>query len=228
LAGYSAVSISVKRNGIPPGDMTSAELRQVAALAKDYSFGELRISHEQNIILADVETAKLHEVWVALKASRLATPNIGLIGNIICCPGGDFCSLANAVSIPVAQAITERFDDIATQEDIGELDLNISGCINACGHHHVGHIGILGVDKNGEEWYQITLGGRQSGASAADKAAIGKIIGPSLSRADVPDAVEHLIERYLQIRTSKAESFVDTVARVGLDTFKEAVYAQAN
>jgi sulfite reductase (NADPH) hemoprotein beta-component len=228
VAGYSAVSISVKRNGVPPGDMTSTELRQVAALAKEYSFGELRISHEQNIILADVETAKLREVWVALKAARLATPNIGLIGNIICCPGGDFCSLANAVSIPVAQAITERFDDIATQEDIGELDLNISGCINACGHHHVGHIGILGVDKNGEEWYQITLGGRQSGASAADQAAIGKIIGPSLSRADVPDAVEHLIERYLEIRTSKAESFVDTVARVGLDTFKEAVYAQAN
>jgi sulfite reductase (NADPH) hemoprotein beta-component len=228
VAGYSAVSISVKRNGVAPGDMTSEELRQVAKLSRDYSFGELRISHEQNIILADVETAKLHEVWTALKISRLATPNIGLIGNIICCPGGDFCSLANAVSIPVAQAITERFDDIATQEDIGNLDLNISGCINACGHHHVGHIGILGVDKNGEEWYQITLGGRQSGASAQDKAAIGKIIGPSLSRADVPDAVERLIERYLDVRTSKAEAFVDAVARVGLEPFKEAVYAQVD
>jgi sulfite reductase (NADPH) hemoprotein beta-component len=228
VPGYSAVSISVKRNGVAPGDMSSAELRQVAKLSRDYSFGELRISHEQNIILADVETAKLHEVWATLKEARLATPNIGLIGNIICCPGGDFCSLANAVSIPVAQAITERFDDIATQEDIGSLDLNISGCINACGHHHVGHIGILGVDKNGEEWYQITLGGRQSGASAHDKAAIGKIIGPSLSRADVPDAVERLIERYLDVRTSKSEAFVDTVARLGLEPFKEAVYAQVD
>jgi sulfite reductase (NADPH) hemoprotein beta-component len=228
VAGYSAVSISVKRSGVPPGDLTSQELRQVAKLSRDYSFGELRISHEQNIILADVETAKLYEVWTALKEARLATPNIGLIGNIICCPGGDFCSLANAVSIPVAQAITERFDDIATQEDIGDLDLNISGCINACGHHHVGHIGILGVDKNGEEWYQITLGGRQSGATAQDKAAIGKIIGPSLSRTDVPDAVERLIECYLDTRTSKDEAFVDAVARVGLEPFKEAVYAQAN
>jgi sulfite reductase (NADPH) hemoprotein beta-component len=228
VPGYNCVSVSVKRNGIPPGDVSSEELRVVAQLSDQYSFGELRISHEQNFVLADVPTSKLHEVWVALKASKLATANIGLLGNIICCPGGDFCSLANAVSIPVAQAITERFDDITTQEDIGELDLNISGCINACGHHHVGHIGILGVDKNGEEWYQITIGGRQAGSGNEKKAAIGKIIGPSLSRADVPDAVERLINTYLALRPAKAERFVDTVARVGLEPFKEAVYAQAD
>jgi sulfite reductase (NADPH) hemoprotein beta-component len=226
--GYAAVSVSVKRNGVPPGDMTSQELRSIAALAEVYSFGELRVSHEQNLILADVEYSLLFEVWQALKKDNLATPNIGLIGNIICCPGGDFCSLANAVSIPVAQAISERFDDISTQEDIGNLDLNISGCINACGHHHVGHIGILGVDKNGEEWYQITIGGRQAGSNADEKAAIGKIIGPSLSRAEVPDAIEKLIDCYLALRLSKQERFVDTVGRVGLEPYKEAVYAQAD
>jgi sulfite reductase (NADPH) hemoprotein beta-component len=226
--GYVSVSVSVKRNGVPPGDMTSQELRSIAALAEVYSFGELRVSHEQNLILADVEYSLLFEVWQALKKDNLATPNIGLIGNIICCPGGDFCSLANAVSIPVAQAISERFDDISTQEDIGNLDLNISGCINACGHHHVGHIGILGVDKNGEEWYQITIGGRQAGSNADEKAAIGKIIGPSLSRAEVPDAIERLIDCYLALRLSKQERFVDTVSRVGLEPYKEAVYAQAD
>jgi sulfite reductase (NADPH) hemoprotein beta-component len=228
VSGYASVSVSVKRNGVPPGDMTSQEIRSVAALATVYSFGELRVSHEQNLILADVEYSLLFELWNALKQENLATPNIGLIGNIICCPGGDFCSLANAVSIPVAQAITERFDDLATQENIGKLDLNISGCINACGHHHVGHIGILGVDKNGEEWYQITIGGRQAGVKADERAAIGKIIGPSLSRAEVPDAIERLIERYLSLRPSAEEQFVDTVARVGLEPFKEAVYAQAD
>ncbi len=228
VSGYASVSVSVKRNGVPPGDMTSQEIRSVAALATVYSFGELRVSHEQNLILADVEYSLLFELWNALKQENLATPNIGLIGNIICCPGGDFCSLANAVSIPVAQAITERFDDLATQENIGKIDLNISGCINACGHHHVGHIGILGVDKNGEEWYQITIGGRQAGVKADERAAIGKIIGPSLSRAEVPDAIERLIERYLSLRPSAQEQFVDTVARVGLEPFKEAVYAQAD
>ena len=227
-SGYAAVSISVKRTGVAPGDLTSDQMRAIAALSAEYSFGEMRITHEQNIVFADVEISKLHSLWQALKSQKLATPNIGLIGNMICCPGGDFCSLANAVSIPVAAAIAERFDDIDTQEDIGDLDLNISGCINACGHHHVGHIGILGVDKNGEEWYQITIGGKQAGTDFSGKAAIGKIIGPSLSRAEVPDAVERLIERYLELRPSKAEPFVDTVARVGIDPFKEAVYAEVN
>jgi sulfite reductase (NADPH) hemoprotein beta-component len=228
VPGYSAVSISVKRSGVPPGDVTSHEIAAIADLCEAYSFGQLRISHEQNFVFADVPTSKLYELWQKLKAHRLATPNIGLIGNIICCPGGDFCSLANAVSIPVASAITERFDDMNTQENIGELDLNISGCINACGHHHVGHIGILGVDKNGEEWYQITLGGRQSGATFDEKAAIGKIIGPSLSRADVPDAIEKLIERYLELRTDPKERFVDVVVRLGLNPFKESVYAHTD
>ena len=219
-SGYSAVSISIKRSGTPPGDLSSAEMRLIAALADEFSFGELRISHEQNIVLADVETSQLHTLWTQLRAGNLAIPNIGLLSNIICCPGGDFCSLANAVSIPVAQAITERFDDLNTLFDIGDLDLNISGCINACGHHHIGHIGILGVDKNGEEWYQITIGGRQG-----NEAAIGKILGPSVSRAQIPDVVERLIEAYINLRTSSDERFVQTVARLGNEPFKEAVYA---
>ena len=220
IAGYSAVSISIKRSGTPPGDLSSGEMRDIANLADQFSFGELRVSHEQNIVLADVQTAQLHSLWTSLRASNLATPNIGLLSNIICCPGGDFCSLANAVSIPVAQAITERFDDLNTLFDIGDIDLNISGCINACGHHHIGHIGILGVDKNGEEWYQITIGGRQG-----NHAAIGKILGPSVSRAQIPDVVERLIEAYLALRTSSEERFVQTVARLGNEPFKEAVYA---
>ena len=205
----------------PPGDLSSAEMRLIAALADEFSFGELRISHEQNIVLADVETSQLHTLWTQLRAGNLAIPNIGLLSNIICCPGGDFCSLANAVSIPVAQAITERFDDLNTLFDIGDLDLNISGCINACGHHHIGHIGILGVDKNGEEWYQITIGGRQG-----NEAAIGKILGPSVSRAQIPDVVERLIEAYINLRTSSDERFVQTVARLGNEPFKEAVYSR--
>jgi sulfite reductase (NADPH) hemoprotein beta-component len=222
VAGYAAVSVSVKRPGIPPGDLSAQEMRTIADLARQYSFGELRITHEQNIVLADVEIAHLHDLWQSLRGANLATPNIGLLTNIICCPGGDFCSLANAVSIPVAEAITERFDDINTLFDIGNLDMNISGCINACGHHHVGHIGILGVDKNGEEWYQITVGGRQG-----NSAAIGKILGRSVARNEVADVVEQLIQTYLQLRSSSAEQFVDTVSRLGLEPFKEAVYANA-
>ncbi len=222
-SGYKAVSVSVKQAGVPPGDLTSAQMHEVAALADEFSFGELRITHEQNIVLADVELSRLPALWERLRAAKLATPNIGLLTNIIACPGGDFCSLANAVSIPVALAIAERFDDLDTQFDIGELDLNISGCINACGHHHVGHIGILGVDKAGEEWYQITIGGRQG-----NHAAIGKIIGPSVSRAEVPDVVERLIDTYLARRLEKKETFADAVARLGLEPFKEAVYANVN
>jgi len=223
VPGYAAVSVSLKRVGIPPGDITADELDAVAALADKYTQGELRVTHEQNLVLPDVEKSELPALWRELKALGMAVPNIGLIGNIIACPGGDFCDLANAVSIPVAAAIHERFESLDYQFDIGELDLNISGCINACGHHHVGHIGILGVDKAGEEWYQVTIGGRQG-----DTAAIGRIIGPSFARAEVPDVIERLLRAYLSLRDSDAERFVDVVHRVGLDPFKEAVYANAD
>ena len=215
--GYAAVTVSLKKTGVPPGDVTSAQMERIAELADHYSFGELRVTHEQNLVFADVRQAELPGLWQALRDLGLATPNIGLLTNIIACPGGDFCSLANAKSIPVAEAIQRRFDDLDYLHDIGELDLNISGCINACGHHHVGHIGILGVDKNGEEWYQITIGGSQQGR-------IGRIIGPSAARADIPDVIERLIETYLELRDSEAERFVDVVQRIGIEPFKASVY----
>jgi sulfite reductase (NADPH) hemoprotein beta-component len=190
----------------------------IASLADRYSFGELRVTHEQNLVLADVRQRDLAALWREARALGLATPNIGLLTNIISCPGGDFCALANAKSIPVAQAIQERFDDLDYLHEIGELDLNISGCMNACGHHHVGHIGILGVDKNGEEWYQIEIGGNQAPAS------LGKVIGPSFARADIPEVIERLIETYLERRDSEAERFVDVVHRIGIEPFKERVY----
>jgi sulfite reductase (NADPH) hemoprotein beta-component len=223
VSGYAAVTLSLKRKGVPPGDITADELDAVAALADRYSQGELRVTHEQNLVLADVEKSELPALWKALGVLGLATANIGLIGNIIACPGGDFCSLANAVSIPVAAAITERFESLDYQFDIGDLDLNISGCINACGHHHVGHIGILGVDKNGEEWYQVTIGGTQG-----NNAKIGKIIGPSFARAEVANVVENLIQTYLSLRERDDERFVDVVARVGIDPFKERVYVETH
>ena len=216
--GYAAVTVSLKKTGVPPGDVTSEQMERLAELADHYSFGELRVTHEQNLVFADVRQAELHGLWLELRELGLATPNAGLLTNIICCPGGDFCSLANAKSIPVAEAIQRRFDDLDYLHDIGELDLNISGCMNACGHHHVGHIGILGVDKNGEEWYQIEIGGNQSPAT------LGKIIGPSIARADVPDVVERLIDAYLALRDSEHERFVDVVHRVGLEPFKRNVY----
>jgi sulfite reductase (NADPH) hemoprotein beta-component len=229
VSGYAAVTLSLKRKGVPPGDMTHDEMDRVADLADRFSQGELRVTHEQNLVFADVEKRALPELWRELKALGLATANIGLIGNIIACPGGDFCSLANAVSIPVAQAIHDRFESLDYQFDIGELDLNISGCINACGHHHVGHIGILGVDKNGEEWYQVTIGGAQTIAiDGKDTARIGKIIGPSFARNDVPDVVEKLIHTYLDLRERDDERFVDVVARSGIEPFKENVYAEVN
>ncbi len=215
--GYAAVSVSLKKTGVPPGDMTSIQMERIAELADHYSFGELRVTHEQNLVFADVRQAELPGLWQELRGLGLATPNIGLLTNIIACPGGDFCSLANAKSIPVAEAIQRRFDDLDYLHDIGELDLNISGCINACGHHHVGHIGILGVDKNGEEWYQVTIGGAQQGK-------IGRIIGPSFARAAVPDVIERLIETYLELRDSEHERFVDTVHRIGIEPFKTSVY----
>jgi len=240
LPGYAAVTLSLKKTGIPPGDVTAGQMDAIADLAERYSFGELRVSHEQNLILADVRQRDLLELWREAAALGLATPNIGLLTNIIACPGGDFCSLANAKSIPVAEALQRRFDDLDYLHDIGELDLNISGCMNACGHHHVGHIGILGVDKNGEEWYQIEVGGNQGETRTVEAAlrpderypalgaSLGKVIGPSFARADVTDVVERLIECYLDRRDSDAERFIDVVQRIGVEPFKERVYANAD
>ena len=224
IPGYAAVTLSLKKTGVPPGDATSDQMDAVAELADRYSGGELRVSHEQNLILADVRQSQLHALWQEAKALGLATPNIGLITNIIACPGGDFCSLANAKSIPVAQAIQERFDRLDYVYDIGELDLNISGCMNSCGHHHVGHIGILGVDKNGEEWYQISIGGNQGLTRPGAPAAVGKVIGPSFARDQIPDVIEKLIGLYLEQRESEAERFIDVVWRTGIDPFKKRVY----
>ncbi len=219
VSGYAAVTLSLKKTGIAPGDVTAEQMDAVADLADRFSFGELRVSHEQNLILADVPQAELYTVWQEAKALGLATPNIGLLTNIIACPGGDFCSLANAKSIPVAAAIQQRFDNLDYLHDIGELDLNISGCMNSCGHHHIGHIGILGVDKQGAEYYQISIGGAQG-----NDASLGKVLGPSVSQAEVPDVVEHLIELYLERRESEFERFVDVVRRIGIEPFKEYVY----
>ncbi|OFZ98375.1 MAG: sulfite reductase [Betaproteobacteria bacterium RIFCSPLOWO2_02_67_12] len=224
--GYAAVSVSLKKTGVPPGDVTAAQMDAIAALADRYAFGELRVSHEQNLVFADVRQADLQDLWRELRALGLATPNIGLLTNIISCPGGDFCSLANAKSIPVAEAIQRRFDDLDYLHDIGELDLNLSGCMNSCGHHHVGHIGILGVDKHGEEWYQITIGGNQGLTRPGAPAALGQVIGPSFARDDVPGVIERLIEAYLARRESDDERFVDTVWRIGIEPFKEKVYGK--
>lgn len=224
VPGYAAVTLSLKKVGLAPGDITAEQLDAVADLSERYSFGEARVSHEQNLILADVRADHLYALWNELRALGLATPSVGLLTDIVCCPGGDFCSLANAKSIPVAVSIMERLnervDAIDYLHDIGELDLNISGCINACGHHHVGHIGVLGVDKNGEEWYQVTLGGDQG-----DHAALGKVIGPSFARDEMPDVIERLLEVYVAERRPD-ERFVDTVHRVGLEPFRERVYAE--
>ncbi|HEX9703397.1 MAG TPA: nitrite/sulfite reductase [Rhodospirillales bacterium] len=219
--GYAIVNLSLKPTGGIPGDMTSAQMDAVADLADRYSFGEVRVTHEQNLTLTDVKKADLHALWGELRKLDLAESNVGLIGDIICCPGLDYCSLANARSIPVAQRISERFKDIGRQRDIGNLRLKMSGCINACGHHHIGHIGILGVDRKGEEYYQITLGG-----SADENAAIGKIVGPAFSSEDVVDAVETIVDTYLKVRRD-GETFLDTYRRVGEDPFKEQLYAAA-
>jgi len=218
VAGYAAVTLSLKPHGVAPGDITAEQMETVAALADRYSFGELRISHEQNVILADVRKSDLYAVWQAAKEANLATPNIGLLTGIICCPGGDFCDLANAKSIPIANAIQARFDDLDYLFDIGEVDLNISGCMNACGHHHVGHIGVLGVDRNDAEFYQVTLGGRQG-----NDARLGKVIGPSFSADEMPDVVDKIIKVYLANRHAD-ESFLDTFDRIGIDPFKNRVY----
>ena len=219
VPGYAAVVLSLKKTGVPPGDATAEQMDYMADLADRYSFSELRVTHEQNIVLADVEQSQLFDLWQEIKAHGLATPNIGLLTDIICCPGGDFCSLANAKSIPIAQAIAERFDRIDFLHDIGDFELNISGCINACGHHHVGNIGVLGVDKDGSEWYQVSIGGAQGNNSA-----IGKIIGPSFSAQQMPEVIDRLLQVYVRERTPE-ERFVDTAQRLGITPFKEYVYA---
>ncbi|HUY02011.1 MAG TPA: nitrite/sulfite reductase [Rhodocyclaceae bacterium] len=219
LPGYAIVTLSLKAPGRAPGDISAAQMETVASLADTYSFGELRVSHEQNLILADVQQRDLFALWQAARAAGLATPTVGLLGDIVSCPGGDYCALANAKSIPIARAIHERFEDLDYLHDIGALSINISGCMNACGHHHVGNIGVLGVDKHGEEWYQVSIGGSQGRA-----AALGEVIGPSFAADEMPDVIEHLVETYLALRHTD-ERFIDTVRRIGVAPFKARVYA---
>jgi sulfite reductase (NADPH) hemoprotein beta-component len=217
--GYAIVTISLKPEGGIPGDASAEQMEAVADLADRYSFGELRVTHEQNLVLADVPQRDLYALWQALQAHGLATPNIGLLSDIIACPGLDYCALANARSIPIAQQISTRFADLDRLHDIGRITLNISGCINACGHHHVGNIGILGVDKKGTEFYQVTLGG-----SADENTSIGDIVGPAFDEHRVVDAVETIVNTYLEIRKN-GEDFIATYRRVGLAPFKETLYA---
>ncbi|MEI8393534.1 MAG: nitrite/sulfite reductase [Rhodospirillaceae bacterium] len=219
--GYAGVTITLKPTGGIPGDITSEQMEAVADLADRFSFGEVRPSHEQNLIFAHVRKNDLHALWIELRRHDLATANAGLIGDIIACPGLDYCALANARSIPLAQQISERFADLDRQHDIGELKIKMSGCINACGHHHVGHIGILGVDKQGVENYQITIGG-----DATETAALGQVLGPAVKYDEVTDTVEKLVEFYLEQRRA-GERFIDTVARIGVRPFKERVYGSA-
>ena len=216
--GYVIVNLSLKPPGGVPGDATADRMDAIAGLAEDYSFGEIRVTHQQNLVFAHVRESDLYYLWQALDGLGLATPNVGLISDIICCPGLDYCALASARSIPVAERISRRFRDLGRQFDIGGLRLNISGCVNACGHHHAGHIGILGVDRQGEEYYQITLGG-----NAGDDAAIGKIIGPAFSSEDVVDAVDTIVETYLELRR-RDESFLAVYRRVGADAFRKRLY----
>lgn len=218
--GYAIVTLSMKKTGAPPGDATADQMDLVANLAEKFSHREIRVSHEQNLVLPHVAQKDLLALWALANTNGLATANIGLLTDVVCCPGGDFCSLANAKSIPVAAAIQQRFDDLDYLFDLGPLELNISGCVNACGHHHIGHIGILGVDKNDEEWYQLTLGGREG-----HRAALGKVIGPSFAAAEIPGVIEKILKTYVAIRNPD-EIFIDALERVGLQPFKSAVYGE--
>lgn len=218
VPGYRAVTLSLKRASLPPGDITADQMDAAAAIAERYSHGELRVTHDQNLLLPWVRESDLPALFEEANAATFATPNIGLITDMIACPGGDFCGLANARSIPVAAELTERFADLDELYDIGDIDLHISGCINSCGHHHSGHIGILGVDKDGKEWYQVSLGG-SDGSTLSGAAVPGKVIGPSFAADEVADAVEAVIETYRRQRAAN-ERFIDTVRRVGIDTFK--------
>ena len=220
VSGYRSVTLSLKRVGLPPGDITDAQMDAAAALSDAYSHGELRVSHDQNLLLPWVRESDLAALFEAAKEHGFATPNIGLLTDMIVCPGGDFCALANARSIPVAAEITDRFQDLDELWDIGDIDLHISGCINSCGHHHSGHIGVLGVDKDGDEWYQITLGG-SDGSTLSGTAVPGKVIGPSFAADEAADAVEAVIATYRREREA-GERFLQTVRRIGLDAFKQA------
>jgi sulfite reductase (NADPH) hemoprotein beta-component len=222
VPGYSIVTVCFKQTGVAPGDVTDRQLEQIADLSDHYSFGEIRISHKQNIVMADVRQDQLFELWKALESEAMASHNLGLLTDVICCPGGDFCALANAKSIPIAESIQRKFDDHEELTNIGEMNLNISGCMNACGHHHVGNIGILGVDKKGEEYYQVSLGG-----SSKNNASLGKIIGPSFAQEEIPDVVETIVGVYKEKRNDD-EKFIDTYNRIGIDPFKEKVYAKAD
>ncbi|MFV3384536.1 nitrite/sulfite reductase [Pseudomonas sp. NY15364] len=221
VPGYLSVVLSTKPGiSAPPGDVTAEQMEAVADWSERYGFGEIRVAHEQNLVLPDVRKADLYALWREAEAAGLGTANAGLLTDIIACPGGDFCSLANAKSIPIAQAIQQRFDDLDYLHDLGELSLNISGCMNACGHHHIGNIGILGVDKNGSEWYQLTLGGSQG-----QQAALGKVIGPSFAAEQVPEVIERIVRTYVDQRQVN-EGFLDTFQRIGLEPFKANVYSR--
>ncbi|TNE93406.1 MAG: nitrite/sulfite reductase [Gammaproteobacteria bacterium] len=223
VSGYASVVLSTKPGAsAPPGDVTGEQMRTVADLADQYGFGEVRVTHEQNLVLPDIRKRDLYAVWLSLQKIDLATPNIGLLTDVIACPGGDYCSLANTRSLPVARDIQKRFENLDFLHDLGPLSLNISGCMNACGHHHIGNIGILGVSKNDEEFFQITIGGAQGKASA-----LGKVIGPAFKVEEVPEAIDRLLQTYLDYRESD-EPFVDTVRRIGIGPFKDEVYRKAN
>jgi sulfite reductase (NADPH) hemoprotein beta-component len=223
-----AVTLSFKRLGLAPGDATAEQLEASAQLVAKYSRGEARVTHSQNLVLPWVPESQLFDLWQEAKALGLASPNIGLLNDMIACPGGDYCALANARAIPVAAAISERYQDLDELDDLGPIDLHISGCINSCGHHHSGHIGILGVDKDGKEWYQVTLGG-SDGSDLSGTAGAGKVVGPSFSASEVPEVIEAVINKYLELRApasncpnGRAEYFIETLKRVGQDSFKEA------
>ena len=220
--GYSIVTVCFKETGIAPGDITDVQLNLIADLADEYSLGEVRVTHHQNIVLANVKQSDLPSLWYRLNGASLSTANLGLLTDMICCPGGDFCALANAKSLPIAESIQRQFPDEAILREIGALRINISGCMNACGHHHVGNIGILGVDKKGEEFYQISLGG-----SSRNEASIGKIIGPAFSEREIPSVIQIIVDTYLSLKTSE-EEFIDTYRRVGIEPFKEKVYANTD
>jgi sulfite reductase (NADPH) hemoprotein beta-component len=220
IPGYRAVFVSLKKHGEAPGDATSTQMDALADLAERYSFGQVRVTHDQNLVLADVQQRELPELRRALDALGLATPNIGTLTDMICCPGLDFCSLANAGSISIAKQIHARFSDFDYLYDLGHIEIKMSGCMNACGHHHVGHIGILGVDKHGEEWYQITLGG-----SAREQASLGEVIGPSVPKTAVAETLARILEVYVAERHGAEESFLDAVRRIGIEPFQERVYA---
>ncbi|MDE2628784.1 MAG: nitrite/sulfite reductase [Burkholderiales bacterium] len=223
LSGYRAVTLSLKRAGQAPGDATADQMIAAADLAERFSHGELRVTHDQNLLLPWVRETELHALWRAARNEGFATPNIGLLTDMIACPGGDFCALANARSIPIAEEITQRFAEIDELHDIGDIDLHISGCINSCGHHHSGHIGILGVDKDGREWYQVSLGG-SDGSSISGASVPGKVIGPSFSADEVADVIEAVVDTYRGQRVTH-ELFIDTVKRIGLEPFKAAANA---